>query len=80
MDKAKLSRRKVLLDLLTCPFEVVQHSQRLLNGQNHKTELFSETRIILDLEVFVWDRGSLFFLARQCGLITKKTLFSKTTI
>jgi len=57
IGKAKLSWQRMLPNHLTCAYEVIQHNQHLPNNRNLKTELFSGTEIVLDLEAFSRTEG-----------------------
>jgi len=49
----------MLQDCFTCPYKVVPLKKQLLNGQNQEIELFNETKILPNLEVFR-DKGSSY--------------------
>ncbi len=62
----------MLLDCFTCPYEVVQYGEHILNAQNKKMELFSGTKILHDLEFFSRTKR-VVFSDRWTPWATKKT-------
>jgi len=49
----------MLLDCFTCPHEVVEYNEDLLNSLNQETEAFIGTKFLLDLEAFSRIEGVL---------------------
>jgi len=48
-------------DCFICLHKVIQYNKHLLNGQNQEIELFSGTKILLDLEGFSGIEGVVIF-------------------